>query len=178
MGFLACGWEGSVLILDWGLSQIAYGTYSYVCDSPRDPYNYIIVSKNENLLCDNDVPPPISDGPAACLRPSGLQVGKPVLPATGEETHSETDYTGSGANPLSLTRSYRSSRVVGVATGGAKAGHGQSWTHNYSTYLAIGMGLGSGGHKAKVMLGDGTVRVFTLSRYGYEPEDKIGRAHV
>ena len=94
---------------------------------------------------------------------AGYSIGKPILPATGEETHSETDYNGTGSNALSLTRSYRSSRVVGATTGAAKAGLGQPWSHNYSTYLALSGAADRAGSTANVMLGDGSIRAFTVN---------------
>ena len=111
---------------------------------------------------------------------AGYAAGKPILPATGEETHSETDYTGSGPNPLSMTRSYRSSRVVGATTGAATAGLGEPWSHNHSTYLAFTGTAGSAGSTAKVMLSDGTVRAFTFNTAigNYQPDNSADVLNV
>lgn len=38
----------------WWLSGINYSTFAYVCDYPRDPYSYIVVSKNINLPCGDE----------------------------------------------------------------------------------------------------------------------------
>ena len=38
----------------------------------------------------------------------GLSAGNPILPATGEKFQSETDFSDSGAAPLSFGRFYRS----------------------------------------------------------------------
>ena len=113
-------------------------------------------------------PPPPQFCPAA-----GYAAGKPILPATGEESHSETDYIGTGPNAMSLTRSYRSSRIVGATTGLAKAGLGQPWSHNHSTYLAVTGVSGSAGSSANVMLGDGSVRAFTFNAAigNYDPSN-------
>src|SRR6476661_2694917 len=63
----------------------------------------------------------------------GLSAGNPILPATGEKFQSETDFTDSGAAPLSFGRFYRSiwgadaSRVAGTL--------GPAWVHSHSASL-------------------------------------------
>ncbi|MGB4115660.1 MAG: DUF6531 domain-containing protein, partial [Polaromonas sp.] len=103
------------------------------------------------------------------------------MPATGEESHSETDYSGTGPSALTLTRSYRSSRVVsglvgytGPANQGSfNPGLGQAWSHNYAHYLALTGTTGASGSTARVMLGGGTVRAFTFnnSSNSYQPDN-------
>jgi RHS repeat-associated protein len=130
------------------------------------------------LVCTvNEQPPEVETNSST---QAGMCMGKPILPATGEETHSQTDYTGAGPNALSLTRSYRSSRVVGANTGPALAGMGQPWSHNYSTYLALTGTAGSAGSTAKVMLGNGTVRAFTFEAATgkYQPDNSADALNV
>jgi YD repeat-containing protein len=92
--------------------------------------------------------------------PAGVKVGKPIIPATGEETLDQADHVGAGPDALSLTRSYRSSRVLGTATGPAAAGLGQPWSHNHSVVLKRAGAAGAAGSTARVVFGNGSVRAF------------------
>ena len=88
-------------------------------------------------------------------------VKDPVLPATGVQTERQVDYAGAGADPLSLTRYYRSQWP-----GNTTSGFGGFWSHNYSgTVRAIG-GDGSGGEVALVMRPQGQTIMFRRSGGG------------
>lgn len=106
---------------------------------------------------------PSSGGGQICLSsdlPAGAQTPAPIIPATGEKQYDHTDYAGQGADPLRLVRSFRSSKVVGAATGVAAAGLGQTWAHNYSTRLVHEGTAGTAGNIARIVLGSGSIRVF------------------
>ncbi len=101
-------------------------------------------------------PPPESCAPCQ----DGTAVGDPIIPATGEETLTQSDHEADGPNGLSLVRSYRSSRIVGTITGPASAGLGQPWSHNHSVFLVQAGPANTASSKVRVMLGDGNVRAF------------------
>ncbi|MDO9166723.1 MAG: RHS repeat-associated core domain-containing protein [Rhodoferax sp.] len=92
---------------------------------------------------------------------AGSCVGHPIIPATGEKVLLQSDYEGAGSAPLSLIRSYRSSRVVGAVTGAATAGLGQTWSHNHAVSIKQEGTAGSADSTARVLLGDGSVRAFS-----------------
>ena len=102
------------------------------------------------------VPEPESGSPDQ----AGMCMGHPILPATGEKVLTQTDFAGSGPAALDFTRSYRSSRVVGAATGVDTSGLGQAWSHNHAvSSRQIGI-AGSSDSTARVLFGDGTLRAF------------------
>jgi YD repeat-containing protein len=110
------------------------------------------------------LPPAIETGSTSeaksCKRDDGLQVGKPIIPATGEKILDELDIVGSGPDALSLSRHYGSSRVVGPVTGSIAAGLGKPWSHNHATFLKQEGISGIAGSMARVLFGDGSVRGF------------------
>lgn len=68
------------------------------------------------IVCTDPAPEPPCDAcPVEGIPPSA--VGKPILPSTGLEQATETDYRGDGSNDLYFTRTYRSDR--------------RAWAHNY-----------------------------------------------
>ncbi|QNK66859.1 RHS repeat-associated core domain-containing protein [Variovorax sp. PAMC26660] len=69
--------------------------------------------------------------PPMCM--SGLRAGNPILPATGEKYRGEVDWTDSGSDALSFTRTYRSNWTTDDTR--ASSGLGQGWSHNYSVGL-------------------------------------------
>jgi len=100
-----------------------------------------------------------NDQSCPCLF-DGVEVGHPILPATGEKTLTQSDYQGAGADALSLVRSYRSGRVLGTVAGIATAGLSQPWSHNHSTVLKRTGTAGATGSAARVLFGDGSGRSF------------------
>ncbi len=76
-----------------------------------------------------------SPEPSPDVAQAGMCHGNPIMASTGEKLLHEVDYQGSGAHPLSVTRSFRSSRIVGQTTGAAAAGLGQVWSHNHHVQL-------------------------------------------
>jgi len=110
------------------------------------------------------LPPAVETGSISeaksCQRDDGLQVGKPIIPATGEKILDELDIAGSGPDALSLSRHYGSSRVVGPVTGSIAAGLGKPWSHNHATFLKQEGISGIAGSMARVLFGDGSVRGF------------------
>ena len=103
--------------------------------------------------------PETKNSPQSCPA-DGFKVGKPIIPATGEEVLSHSDYAGQGPHALSLTRSFRSSRVVGALTGEATAGLGLTWSHNHSVSLQQSGTAGAADSSVRIQFGDGTVRAF------------------
>lgn len=81
-----------------------------------------------NGTCGAGTPEP---PPGTCT--AGSTVGHPIIPATGEKIRTETDWSDSGPDPLSLTRFYRSGWANTAVSPGA--GMGQVWSHSYSTKL-------------------------------------------
>lgn len=108
--------------------------------------------------------PEVEPGPSnsrSCQRlPSGIYVGNPIMPATGEKILSQADYVGEGFDALSMVRSYRSGGLIGPTTAGSPAGLGQPWLHNHWVALKQDGAAGSAGSTAQVLFGDGTVRAF------------------
>jgi RHS repeat-associated protein len=64
---------------------------------------------------------------------AGAYVGNPISPASAEKVEFQTDWTDSGPNPLSFTRTYRSNWMGGRA--GPASGLGRTWNHNFNTGL-------------------------------------------
>ncbi len=99
---------------------------------------------------------------------AGAQTCKPIIPATGEEAFSHSDFTDTGPHPLNLTRSYRSRWSVSGAAGfAASPGLGQSWAHNHSSSLRVQTNAGTGVANELVTVtylhlaeGNGAVRLF------------------
>jgi hypothetical protein len=106
-------------------------------------------------------------GPIAVVEPAiasthstavGLSAGNPILPATGEKFQSETDFTDSGAAPLSFGRFYRSiwggdaSRVAGVL--------GPGWVHSHSASLRASPSTNP--TAVTITSAEGYARTFTL----------------
>lgn len=77
----------------------------------------------------------------SCPRyPEGSFTSKPIIPATGEEVHTERDYTGDGPHALNFVRYFRSSWSSAAARGlTSDRGLGQSWGHNHTVSLQIGV---------------------------------------
>jgi YD repeat-containing protein len=97
----------------------------------------------------------------SCQRPpDGFKTPNPIIPATGEKVLDHQDYAGQGPAALSLTRNYRSTRLVGAMTGSATAGLGQTWSHNHATRLEREGTAGSAGSTAKVILASSNIRAF------------------
>jgi YD repeat-containing protein len=98
----------------------------------------------------------------SCQRPpdDGVKTPNPIIPATGEKVLDHQDYAGQGPAGLSLTRNYRSGRLVGAMTGPAKAGLGQTWSHNHAIWLKQDGTVGSVGSTARVFLGNSSIRAF------------------
>jgi len=66
-----------------------------------------------------ELPPPNAGNGNSCQRPpepDGFKTPNPIIPATGEKVLDHEDYAGQGPAALSLTRNYRSGRVVGIPT--------------------------------------------------------------
>jgi YD repeat-containing protein len=108
----------------------------------------------------------------SCQRPpdpDGFKTPNPIIPATGEKVLDHQDYAGQGPAALSLTRNYRSGRVVGAMTGSARAGLGQTWSHNHITRLE------GDGITARVLLASGSIRAFTWegTTSSWKPVDSI-----
>ena len=97
--------------------------------------------------------------PSSCSRyPEGSVTIKPIIPATGEEVHTERDYTGGDPQAMKFVRYFRSSWSVGAARGlTSTPGLGQSWGHNHAVSLVIG---GAKSNFARVLWGDGSVSGF------------------
>lgn len=79
--------------------------------------------------------------------------GNPVLPALGIKIHTETDYQGVGAHPLTFTRLYRSSWPEGLSQ------DKQYWRYNWA--LRIVPIEGSPIRMVRLLRPDGSVRSFT-----------------
>lgn len=99
-------------------------------------------------------------GSQSCRVSDGMKTSKPIIPATGEKTLDHQDYAGSGPDGLSLLRSYRSGRVVGVLTGASGSGLGQAWSHNHRVYLRQEGAAGTANSAVNLYFGDDTVRIF------------------
>jgi YD repeat-containing protein len=112
----------------------------------------------------------------SCQRPpDGFKTSNPIIPATGEKVLDHQDYAGQGPAALSLTRNYRSNRSVGARTGPAKAGLGQTWSHNHATRLQQDGSAGSAGSTAKVLLASGGIRAFNwdVATSSWKPVDSV-----
>lgn len=89
--------------------------------------------------------------------PAGMCTAKPIIPATGEETFSHSDYTDTGPHALSLNRSYRSRWSVSGAAGFvANPGLGRSWAHNHNDALQV-----LANTSATLIQGNGNTSAFT-----------------
>jgi YD repeat-containing protein len=105
-------------------------------------------------LC-GPLPPEANSCPVA-----GVKEGNPMIPSTGEKVLDHSDHDGHGLHALSLMRSYRSSRVVGPATGPATSGLGQPWSHNHTHVLRQSGTDGTAGSSARIFFSDGSLRAF------------------
>nr|WP_296891450.1 DUF6531 domain-containing protein [Thiobacillus sp.] len=87
------------------------------------------------------------------------KLGDPINPAVGNKFQIETDYSTSGALPLSLIRTYNSgtSAVFTIGVG---------WQHNYDRYIDV---LASGAVEA--MRADGKAYTFTATNGIYSAPD-------
>ena len=112
-------------------------------------------------------PPAKYPDPQTCTAAqAGIQTGRPIVPATGEKHYTETDYTDTGAHPLSLVRSYRSRWATGQAQSFYNA-LGQTWSHNYAAGLLFfgGSPVNSASNttSAQIEFHDGTTLGLTWS---------------
>ncbi|MEO8388967.1 LamG-like jellyroll fold domain-containing protein [Polaromonas sp.] len=91
----------------------------------------------------------------------GEQTPKPIIPATGEELLAQPDYTGQGADTLSLVRHFRSSWAGNTARDlPVDPGLTRAWSHNHAVSLKQEGTAGTAGNIARVIFGDGSVRAF------------------
>ncbi|WP_431096856.1 DUF6531 domain-containing protein [Polaromonas aquatica] len=94
-------------------------------------------------------------------RQDGEQTAKPIIPATGEEVLAQPDYTGQGADALSLVRHYRSSWAGATDRGLAvDPGLTRAWSHNHAISIKRDGTTGTADHIARIIFGDGSVRAF------------------
>ncbi|MEO8388966.1 DUF6531 domain-containing protein [Polaromonas sp.] len=127
-------------------------------------YHGVQVSNNSHFdntfsfLISEESPRP--ELPKICPRDEAIQTPRPIVPSTGEKVFDHQDYASSGPHPLSLVRSYRSGRVVGVLTGAPGAGLGQTWSHNHRVYLRQEGASGTSDGAVNLYFGDDTVRIF------------------
>jgi YD repeat-containing protein len=89
-------------------------------------------------------------------RDESCPAGHPCLPGTGTKILSEVDYTGAGAHPLGLSRSFRSYRRVSP-----DGSIDSRWMHNWQTRIA----LPSQGSPLELfaLRSDGSVKRFTTA---------------
>lgn len=110
---------------------------------------------------------------------SGLFTPNPISVATGEKLRIETDYSGSGPQPLVLTRGY-------LSDGNFNSGMGPNWWHNQTGWISFsdwvnaasnGLSVNAGliaptpaeqsawgaNHRADIQLPDGSTRTFILN---------------
>ncbi|QNK69472.1 RHS repeat-associated core domain-containing protein [Variovorax sp. PAMC26660] len=87
---------------------------------------------------------------------AGAEAGRPILPATAEKYRSETDWSDSGPEALSFTRTYRSN-WAGDSTRASNP-LGQVWSHNFSTRLVATPATAPLG--VAITTGEGYVRTF------------------
>ncbi|TFZ05535.1 RHS repeat protein [Ramlibacter henchirensis] len=86
---------------------------------------------SQNGLCaSGNTPEPEAGGPSQ----AGMCAGNPIVPATGEKLQHEHDYSDSGADPLHLVRTFKSSRGLGPAAA-QDAGLGRTWSHNHAVFV-------------------------------------------
>lgn len=116
------------------------------CDFP-------LQQDSTNTSCIAATPQPPSN---MCM--AGLAVGKPIFPATGEESFIEDDLRTNGPASLPFTRFYRSG--WGGDASRASSILGQAWTHNYNTSLKASPATSPIG--VEITLPQGYVRSFTL----------------
>jgi YD repeat-containing protein len=135
------------------------------------------------------VHPQVRDSAGTCEKPrleielmcprlsDGLVVARPLIPSTGEKVLDHADHEGRGPQALSLVRSYRSGRIVGLTTGPATAGLGQPWAHNHSVSLKQTGTSGTVDSTARVMLGDGSIRAFSwdVSSNSFKPANSADK---
>ncbi len=98
-------------------NRIYYGTGEYVPGYPNPGHAYVYLEDDPGLQCyypRTDISSP-ADAKSTC---SETEVGNPINCATGVKTQTETDYRGSGADPLLFQRTYVShDRREGGITG-------------------------------------------------------------
>ena len=88
----------------------------------------------------------------------GLSAGNPILPATGEKFQSETDFTDSGAAPLSFGRFYRS--IWGADASRVGGTLGRAWVHSHGASLHASPG--SNPTAVTITSAEGYARTFML----------------
>ncbi|WP_431096881.1 DUF6531 domain-containing protein [Polaromonas aquatica] len=99
--------------------------------------------------------------PGKCELCDGEQTAKPIIPATGEKILAQPDYTGQGADALSLVRHYRSSWAGATPRGLAvEPGLTRAWSHNHAVSIKQEGTAGTADHIARIIFGDGSVRAF------------------
>ncbi|MBU2411008.1 MAG: hypothetical protein KKC79_20450, partial [Gammaproteobacteria bacterium] len=96
-------------------------------------------------------------------RADGIQVGNPIIPASGEKYLREVDYVESGPGPLSFARIYRSSRSFG--SGLPTGALGGPWTHNHELTLKA-VGLSYPAPYVVITDPEGSARTFKQTSYG------------
>jgi YD repeat-containing protein len=94
------------------------------------------------------------------VRDESCSVGNPVQPGSGTKRHSEADYVGAGAHPLSITREYRSDSVIAGPVTKVEL----RWMHSFQARL-IFYPYGNGSPVVAVRP-DATIRRFTSSSTG------------
>ena len=100
--------------------------------------------------------------PTGTALSDGEQTPHPILPATGEKILAQPDYTGLGADALSLVRHYRSS-WAGAADRGLPVDPGltRAWAHNHAISVKQEGTPGTTSSVVRVIFGDGSVRTFS-----------------
>ncbi|MEO8388964.1 DUF6531 domain-containing protein [Polaromonas sp.] len=110
------------------------------------------------------VPERMCRAPSAAQSPpaqDGEQTARPIIPATGEKILAQPDYTGQGADALSLVRHFRSSWAGNTARDlPVEPGLTRAWSHNHAVSLKQEGTAGSAGNIARIIFGDGSVRAF------------------
>ncbi|MGF6348361.1 RHS repeat-associated protein [Variovorax sp. W2I14] len=111
---------------------------------------------NAVCIATNPEPARICRIPASASWVDGASTATPILPVTGEKYRSEIDWSDSGPEALSFTRTYHSN----WASDPARVGNplGQVWSHNFSTKLVATPSTAPLG--VAITTGEGYVRTF------------------
>ena len=145
--------------------NVAYPIYYTLSQAPLPPCSDATLSRMDDgsgtYVCQRGSPATYNDTPVNQISDASCPVRNPIYAGTGVKIQKEIDYSGAGAQPLSLLRTYRSSYLTVPQNG-----FGELWQHQWQRRLNL-TGQTNYVPAIAAQRGNGTFVQFTRNQVGW-----------